>query len=195
MSVQRVSRPVSVAVEAVIPAKAQAKSPVFRGKISLFGAFAAVAAVAAFVLVAALPAKQANSTLKCYDSSGNGHPCLTLAASSPSQPTATSFQSQPPATSSQSQPPAISSQSQPTRRTAELASWTTAPLDQVGDHRGNWTASTPTLRHSVTGKRLAPSRCGRRLLPCFFSAVEKGVRHIALVAAAMGRTRPQRERL
>jgi hypothetical protein len=37
--------------------------------------------------------------------------------------------------------------------------------------------------------------CGRRLLPCFFSALRRGVTHIAFVAATVGQPRPAREHL
>lgn len=213
MSERCVSTTVSTAVKAVV---AKATNPVFRRKYFLFGTVGALAVVAALVSVAAFPTEEENSTLKCYDSAGQSHPCLAVVTSSQPQlaqsQTAASSVPQP-ATSPQSQrvalaqpqqapssPPQLvmSSQSPSTstrRPDGEFASWTRTALYQVPDHPENWAANTPTVRHGMTGKRLASSRCRRRLLSCFFVAVEKGMKHITKVAAAMGRTPPGRERL
>jgi hypothetical protein len=191
MSVRRVRRPVSVAAETVIPVGANATNSVPRGKILLSGAFAALLVVAALVVVVALPIisrtdvppAPANSTLKCYDSEGKYQPCLASASVSPSRFTG--------------------------RPTGELASWTTTALYQVAlyqgddhllnwvdDHPANWTTSAPPAQRSTTpGKHSASARCGRRLLPCFFSAVARGLTHMASVAGTVGQARPARARL
>jgi hypothetical protein len=190
MSMRRVRRPVSVAAETVIPVGANATNSVPRSKILLLRAFAALLVVAALVVVVAfpiisgtdVPPVPANSTLKCYDSEGKYQPCLS-ASISPSRFTG--------------------------RTVGELASWTTTALYQVAlyqgddhqlnwvdDHPANWTTSAPTAQRSTTsGKHSASARCGRRLLPCFFSAVARGLTHMASVAGTVGQARPARARL
>jgi len=194
-------RPVSSPAEAGIPAAANASHPVTRSKIVPVGVFAALFVVAAFAVVAALPInpeanvspEQANSTLKCYDSDGRNHPCLAHASAS---------------------------ESGSAHRTAgRLPSWTMTALYQVDEHPENWPASAhasaqanapagalasaqaggqasaPAAQRLAAGRHFASARCGRHLLPCFFSAVQRGLTHIASLAAAVGRTQPAREHL
>lgn len=177
MSMRRVRRPVWGAAKTVIGRVADATNPVRRSKILVLAAFAASLAIAALVVAAALPMisqadvapVQVNSTLKCYDREGKHQPCLALAGTS--------------------QPRSI-------RRTAaEPASWTITALYQADDHPGNWTTSAPTARRSTPARRRGLAGCGRRLIPCFFSAVERGFMHIASVAANAGQARPAREHL
>jgi hypothetical protein len=190
MSVRRVKHPVSVAAETVIPVGANATNSVPRRRFLFLGALAALLMVAALVVVAFpilsrtdVPPAPAISLLKCYDSEGKNQPCLAPANASPSRFTG--------------------------RTTGEPARWTTTalyqvalyqgddhPVNWVDDHPANWTTSAPTARHSaMSGKHSASARCGRRLLPCFFSAVARGVTHMASVAGAVGQARPARARL
>jgi hypothetical protein len=188
MSVRRVRRLVSVAAETVIPIGANATNSVPRRKILFVGAFAALLLVAALVVVVAFPITSRtdvppNGTLKCYDSEGKYQPCLA--------------------------PASLSSSRFIGRTTGELASWTTTALYQVAlyqgddhllnwvdDHPANWTTSAPAAPRSTTsGKHSASARCGRRLLPCFFSAVARGLTHMASVAGTVGPARPARARL
>jgi hypothetical protein len=187
MSVRRVRRPVSVAAETVIPVGANATNSVPRKRILFVGAFAALLVVAALVVVVAFPVMSRtdvppNSTLKCYDNEGKYQPCLAAASASPSRLTG--------------------------RTTAELASWTTTALYQVAlyqgdDHLVNWvddppansTTSAQAAQRGTSGKHSASARCGRHLLPCFFSAVARGLTHMASVAGTVGQARPARARL
>jgi hypothetical protein len=192
MSMRRVRRPVSVAAETVIPAVANATNPAPRRRILFLGAFAALLVAAAFVGVVAFPIvsrtdASPNSTLKCYDNEGKYQPCLA-AASAPPSPSASRLTG---------------------RTTAELASWTTTALYQAAlyqgdDHLVNWvddppvnsTTNIPTAQRSTTsGKHSASARCARHLLPCFFSAVRRGLTHMASVAGTVGQARSGRTRL
>jgi len=149
------------------------------GKILFLGAFASLLAVVAVPILfrADMQSAAANRTLNCYDSGGNYEPCVTRASASPSQ-----FNGR---TTGAHQP----------------ANWTTTALYQqtiwptnAVDQPVNWTTSAPPARRSSTpGKR--PATCGRHLIPCFFSALRRGVTHIASVAATVGQARPAREHL
>jgi hypothetical protein len=178
MRMWRVSPPVSVAPETVIRVAADATHSARDSKILLLGVFATLLVATALVAVAAfpmiirtdVPPVPAKSTLKCYDSAGKYQPCLA---------------------------PAVAAQSRSTgRTTGQLASWTTTALYQVDDHPANWTTSPPIARRSTTsGKHPATGRCGRHLIPCFFSAMARGLTHIASVAGTVGQARPAKERL
>jgi hypothetical protein len=50
-------------------------------------------------------------------------------------------------------------------------------------------------RSSKPEKRLALAACRRRLIPCVFSTLRRGLTHIASVAAMIGQARPAREHL
>ncbi len=181
----RARRPVSSPAETSVPAVVDAPNPAPRSKIARLGTFAALFVVAALAAVAALPINpqaDVHSTLQCYDSAGKNHPCLAHTNGSPSGAT---------------------------RQTAaHLPGWIVTALYQVDDHPGYWTASatsaatasaasapTVTAQRSMAGKHLAAARCGRHLIPCFFSAVGRGLTHIASLAAAVGRPQPAREHL
>jgi hypothetical protein len=187
MSVRRVRRPVSVAAETVIPVVANPTNPLPRRKILFLGAFAALIVVAALVGIVAFPIMSQtdaspNSTLKCYDNEGKYQPCLARASAPPSPSRLTG------------------------RTTTELASWTTTALYQAAlyqgdDHLVNWvddrpanlTTSAPAaLRNTTSGKHSASARCARHLLPCFFSAMKRGLTHMASVAGTVGQARSAR---
>jgi hypothetical protein len=180
MSSRRVSHLVSDAAETVTPFAANTPNSVPRRKILLLAALSALLVIAA---VPALfwvnrPAVAAHSTLKCYDSAGNHEPCLTQAGASQSRFNGRTTEAQQP------------------------ANWTTAALEQseswtasAADQPASLTTSAPAARNGHTPRRRPASAiCGRRLLPCFFSALRKEITHIAYVAAKVG-ARPAREHL
>jgi hypothetical protein len=159
-------------------------------KILLLGAIAPLLVIAAvpILLGTEMPAGETDSKLNCYDRVGNYEPCVTRATVSPSHVNGR--------TTAAHQP----------------ASWTTTALYQqavfpgtVVDHPADWTTSTvdqpasstisvpATRRSSTLGKR--QTICGRRLIPCLFSALRSGFTHIASVAATVGQARPAREHL
>lgn len=169
----------SGAAETAIPPAAPATHSVLQSKILPLGAFAALLMVAA-ILILFMPSGAGNSTLRCYDSAGNYEPCGTQASAPPAQAHS---------------------------RTAQLhrtPSWIVAAL-----YRPNWetpTWETPAVEqpvnsaasvpaaHRSTKKHPAPA-CGRRLMPCFFSAVRRGIIHLASAAGTIGQARPAREHL
>ena len=187
MSGRRVRRSILATAETVIPFIAKAINLGPRSKILLLGTFAASLLV---VLVPILfrsdaPPIAASSTLKCYDSAKNYEPCLTRASASTSR-----FNGQ---TTEAHQPPSWT-----TTALYQQATWaTTAPDQQASwtttapDQQASWTNSAPVAqRGTALRKHAASAICGRRLIPCFFSALRRGVTHIAAVV-----TRPARERL
>lgn len=121
-----------------------------------------------------MPLPTANSTLKCYDSAGRYESCATLAS----------------APLSEVSDPIGNDQPETVTTTASYRepSPTFAPANQLA----NWAASAPTaLPASAPEKRRAAVACGRRLIPCFFSVLRRGVTHVALVASRHG-ARPAR---
>jgi len=206
MSEPRLRRPVSAA----IPFAANATNWVPHSKTLLLATFAALLFLGAFAVLhvvvtapsrADMPPVLANRTLKCYDGTGKYEPCVTLLsrahiAPKPANSTLRCYDS-----AGQYEPcvtRATASQSRfsgPTTGADQLASWTITALYPV-DQPANWTASAPAAWRSGTSER-RPARavCRRRLVPCFFSALQKGLAHIASVAATVGETRPARERL
>jgi hypothetical protein len=158
-------------------------------KIAFLGLFAPLLVVIAVPILFRndMTSVAANSTLNCYDSIGNHEPCETPVGAPQSR-----FNGRP-------------------TELHQLASWTTAALYQqtvwpitAVDQPANWktsaidqsanlTASAPAARHSAPGKR--STMCGRRLIPCFFSALRRGFTQIASVAATVGQARPAKERL
>ena len=140
--------------------------------------------LAAFLVVVAVPLlfradtqlATANNTLKCYDSAGEYEPCGTHANASASRLNGRTIGAHP-------------SASWITTALYRPESWKTAAVEQPENSATN----APAARRSATSrKRLAPA-CGRRLLPCFFSALRRGVTHFASAAAAQAR--PIREHL
>jgi len=241
MSNQRASRPVSGSAEIAIRFAASATSAVWRSKILLLGALAALLVLAAVPILsqADVPSAAATGTLTCYDSvgmpiscradslpvaasgvlkcyssAGNYQPCLARADLSPSRTTAADQPEGGPASGQYQQTNAATTA--PDRQVSEpyhLASGATAappqrptPVTGAPDQQAsstptavvqpaNWTTTVPPVRLSnVLGKRRAAARCRRHSLTCFFSALRRGVTHLASVAATMGRP-PGREHL
>lgn len=179
MDDRQVRRPSSATAETSVPPAAPATHSVLQSKILPLGAFAALLTAAA-ILIVFIPSGPGNSTLKCYDRAGNYEPCETQASA----------------------PPARSDS-----RTAAVhraPSWIATALYNPSSEKPNWemagaeqpvnsAISAPTARR--TTKRHLASACGRRLMPCFFSAVRRGITHLASAAGAMGQARPAREHL
>lgn len=169
----------------VVAFAANATNSVPHGKILISGAFAGLLmGVAGPVLFRAdVPPAAANSTLKCYDSDENYQPCIVGASASPSRFSPSRFDGQ--ATEARRPP-----------------SWTVAALYQqenwaaiAVDQPANWPTDAPAPKHASTPpKRSASAACARRLLPCIFSSLRKGLTHLAS-AAANGARAPGREHL
>lgn len=183
MSGQQVRHFVSDTTKAIIPLAAKARNLILYGKILFLAAFALLLSGIALPILfrANLPSATVNSTLNCYDSDGNYEPCVARTGASPSQfnGRTTGTHQTPSWTTTALYQQAIWS----TTTVDQPASWTTSAVDQPE----NSTTSPPAARRSSTpGKRPA---CGRRLIPCFFSALRRGLTHIASVAAAVGQAR------
>jgi hypothetical protein len=176
---------VSETADAIIRFAAQATTRVRHSKTLLSGGIAALFVLAAIPLLLQpdQPSVAANSTLKCYDNAGNVEPCGTRAAA--------------PA-------PRIR------ERTAEahpLASWIgtalyrpqawqTAEVAQEPGQEANLQANpAPARRAAAPRKHLASPVCRRHLVPCFFSALRKGVTHLASLAASGAQARSGGQRL
>lgn len=186
MSGQSVRRAVSVAVETIMRFAANATDSVSRlvshshRKTLILAACAALLTVAAgpTLFRADKPSAAGNSTLKCYDGAGNYEPCLARASASPMRLNGRT----------------IGSQRTPTWLTTALyqePSWATPAADQPA----NSTASAATAGHSTRPRRRPAFACQRHLVPCFFSALRRGVTHLASVAATAAQARPAREHL
>jgi hypothetical protein len=165
----------------VIGFAAKAANSVRHRKIVLLGALAALLMAAAVPILsfADLPSGAANSTLKCYDTAGNYESCATRANASASQPDGRI--------------------AAPHR----LPGWITTALYQEAtsaagavEQPANGTTSAPAERRtSAPRKHIAAAACSRRVIPCFFSALRRGVTHIASAAANLSQPRPAREHL
>ncbi len=188
MSSERVRRAVCNTAATIVAFAVRATSSVLRSKGLLLGAFAALlSAVAASTLFRAdMPQVAANSTLKCYDRAGNYEPCVTRAHAPAPRFTARTIEVHQPAgwtTAALYQPSwAISAVGQAT-------SWSTTTSDQPA----NGTSAPAARRIAASGKHTTV--CGRRPIPCFFSALRRGFTHIVTVAASVGQGRPVREHL
>ncbi len=168
------------AAEAVIGCAAKAASS-FHSKILLAGAFAALLAVAAVPILSGndTPPIAANGTLRCYGSAGNYEPCATVARVLPLQSNSLTTVADPPA-------------SWTTTLLYQQARWSTAAADEPA----NWETTPPAAQRSIIpAKHTASPACRRKLIPCFFSALRKGLTHIASAAANLGQARPAREHL
>ncbi len=186
MSGRRERRPSSDTAESLMPLAADGTNSLPHSKILLLGAFAGLLMVVAVPILFGLPVA-AHSSLKCYDSAGNYKSCLV-------QPSASRLNGR---TSEADQPPswtatALYHQESWQRALDQPASWRTSALEQPASSTISAPAERPT---STSEKRPALARCGRRLIPCFFSALGRGLTHIASVAANVGRARPAREHL
>jgi len=144
----------------------------------LFGALVALLVVGAVPLLfrADTQTAAANSTLKCYDSAGEYEPCETRAGASASRLNSRTIG-------------AHLSAGWITTALYRPESWKTAAVDQPQNSAPN----APGARRSGASRKHLASACGRRLLPCFFSALRRGVTHFASAAAAQAR--PVREHL
>ena len=185
MSALRVRRPTSAtataAVATVIRFAAAAAHSVCHRKILVPAAFAAMLATAGLPLLfhADRPSVAANSTLKCYDSAGNNEPCVARASASAAASSGRTTQ-------------AYRSPSWITTALYQESSWA-APAPAV-EQPANGTASAPAARRSTRLRRPAFA-CRGHVIPCFFSALRKGVTHLASVAANAAQARPAREHL
>jgi hypothetical protein len=175
MSGRQVRRPVSDTAKPIVPLAANATNSVPHSKILFLGAFAPLVVVVAVPIL--FRVDMPSVAVNCYDSAGNYEPCVTRASASPSQFNGRTTEAHQPT-------------SWTTTALYQQAIWPTPIVDQLS----NWTTSAPAARRSSTrGKR--PATCGRRLMPCFFSALRRGLTHIASVAATVGQARPAREHL
>ena len=169
------------AAKTAIGFTAEAASFRLHRKFLLLGAFVALLAVAASPLLSRknMPVVAANGTLKCYGSAGNYEPCVTPLNASRWRlnggPT-----------------PADQPASWTTTTLYQQARWATAAADEPA----NWETSPPASQRSNTpAKHSASVACRRKLIPCFFSALRRGLTHIASAAANLGQARPGREHL
>jgi hypothetical protein len=188
MGGRRVSRPVSDAAKTLIPLAGGATSYPHL-KIPSLGAFATLLVVVAAPILfrANMPSVAANSTLKCYDSAGNYEPCTTRDSASRSQfngRTTGAYQSPSWTTTALYQQTIW-----PTTARDKSAIWPATAVDEPAD----WTTSAAAQRSGTTRKRPAMVTCRQRLVPCFFSALRRGLTQIASVA--VGQVRHARERL
>jgi len=156
----------------------------------------------------------ANTTLKCYSRTGNYQPCVTqarvwrlrpiVARQSAGWTTSAPYQEANPATAAPAQQ-ASGPYQQASGATAapdQQARPVTAALEQQASATASpvvlpayWTPAALAARRTIVpAKRRVVARCRRHSLTCFFSALRRGVTHIASVAATMGRP-PGREHL
>lgn len=177
MSGRQIRRPVSDTAETVPPFVAETNS-VLRRKI-LLGAFTALFVVVAVPILfrGDMQLATTDGALKCYDSAGKIEPCVTRASAAPSRFNGRATRVHQPATWM-------------TTALYRPESWETSAVDQPV----NSAASAPAARRGIPRKRLV-SACGRHVVPCFFSALRRGVTHFASAAATAAQARPTRERL
>lgn len=212
MSSQRVGHPASDSTDTVTPFAADAANSVLHSKIVLFGALAALFVVVAVAISCrpTIPSVTADSTLKCYDRAGMPISCR---ADMPSVAAANStLKCYDGAGNYESCVTRAGAPGLRTTRANQPASWTTtapyqqatttAPYQQTSSatiavvQPANWTTSAPAARRgSPPARRRASAICGRHLIPCFFSALRRGVTHMASVAAIAAGARPAREHL
>jgi hypothetical protein len=180
MTGQQVRRVLSNAAETVIRFAVKAINAVRHGKALLLAAFAALLLVAAVPLSFRIGTRPvaASSTLKCYDSAGNYEPCLAQAGASAPPSAGRTTEAHQPA-------------SWTTIALHRQESWVTSALAQPA----SWTMSPPPVarRSAPSARRPESAVCGHRFIPCFFSALRRGVTHIAYAAASAARARPARE--
>jgi hypothetical protein len=180
MTSKRVRRLISNAAETVIRFAVQAINSVRLSKILLLAALVALLLVAAVPLLFRVGAQPvaASSTLKCYDNAGNAEPCLAQAKASAPRSAGRTTEAHQPA-------------SWATIALYRQESWVTSALAQPA----SWTVSEPPVarRSTTSARRPASSVCRHRFIACFFSALRRGVTHMASVAATVGRARPATE--
>jgi hypothetical protein len=191
MSSGRMRRLVSDAVGTVIARAANAANSVRYRKALLWGAFAGLAAVAAVPIFirADMPSVGANATLRCYDRAGNYQPCPARASASLLRfdgPPAGTYQPASWATAALHQ-----RENSPTIAVA-LSQRESAPPIAV-EQPASAKTNAPAAKRSITPRRhTASATCGRHLIPCVFSALRRGVTHLASIAATEAGTRPAR---
>lgn len=171
-------RPISDTAEILVPLAANATNWIPQSKILLLGTLSAFLMVVAIPILFGSPFA-ANSPLKCYDSAKNYEPCsMRATASAPPSDGGTIEPHRPP--------------SWTTSALYQQEVWVTSAVEQPA----SWTTSAPVARRTNTPEKgRASATCGRRLIPCFFSALGRRLTHIASAAANLGRARPARERL
>lgn len=190
MNCCRVRRPISAMAEIVIPFAANATNSVPHRKILYFGALLAallVGAAAPMLFQVDIPVA-AGSTLKCYDSGGHYEPCLVQASVPPPRSNGQMTAAHQPASWT------ITALYQP-ESWAALYQPESSAATEPEQPAGSTTSASAAQRIGTRGKHQASATCRQRLLPCFFSSLEKGLTHIALAAAAAARTRPAKEHL
>jgi hypothetical protein len=166
-------------------------------KVLLSGAFTVLAVVAAVpILISAdMPSVGANNTLKCYDRAGDYQPCPARANASLSRsdgPTTASYRpaswaasalylQESQATVAADQPAIAKTQATAVAEQPAVAkTQATAAAEQPPIAKTN----APAARRIIAlRRRTAAAMCGRHLLPCVFSALRRGVTHLASVAA------------
>lgn len=180
MNAQRVRHAVSTAAGTIIRLAAKAANSVSHRKTLIVAGCAALLAVAAVPTLfrAGRPSAAATSTLKCYDGTGNYEPCLARASAAPTRSSSR--------TNGDHRPP-----SWITAALYQEPNWATPAVDQPA----NSTASAATAGHNTRLRRRPAFACRRRVIPCFFSALRRGVTHLASVAATAAQARPAREHL
>jgi hypothetical protein len=180
MGARRVRRRVCDMAAVVIGFAATAAQSVRHRKIVLLGALAALLMVAAVPILsfANLPKGAATSTLKCYDTVGNYESCATRTSATTSQPDGR------------------------TNVPHRLPGWITTALYQEAtpapgavEQPANEATSAPAARRASAPRKHIASACSRRVIPCFFSALRRGVTHIASAAANLSQARSAREHL
>ncbi len=178
MSGRRVGRLVSDTAETVIAFAADAAKSVQYTKVLLWGGLATLLVVAAapILIQADMPSVGINNTLKCYDRAGNSQPCPARAGASPLR-----FDGLKAGTY------------QPASWAATAVHLRESPTTIAADQPANGKTNAPAARRSTAPqKRTASAICGRRLLPCVFSALRREVTHLASVAAIEAGTLPAR---
>jgi hypothetical protein len=187
----RVRRLVSDAAGTAIAFTANAAKSVQYGKVLLLAALTALVVVVAVPIFirADMPSMGANDTLKCYDRAGNYQPCPARASASLSRsngPPAGTYQPASWATVALYQ-----RESSPT--IAVALSERESPPPIAAEQPASAKANAPATKRSITlRRRTASANCGRHLIPCVFSALRRGVTHLASVAATEAGTRPSR---
>lgn len=188
MSGRRVS-PFSETAEIACRLAAKATNSIANNKILLLGAFAPLVVTVAMFVRADVPSLAAKGTLNCYDSAGNHEPCAMLATASSSQLEGRTIGSD--QTASWTKTVLYQQAILPTSLYQQVI-WPTTAAEQPA----TVAASAPTARSSSTpGRRSASTVCGRRLIPCFFSALRRGFTRLASAAATVGQPRAAREHL
>jgi hypothetical protein len=160
------------------------------GKILFLAAFASLLVAVAVPLLfrADMQSVAANRTLNCYDGAGNYEPCVTRTSASPSQFNGGITGAHQPASWTIT---ALYQQAiWPTNASVQPANWTSSAVNQPENRTTN---APPARRSSTPGKR--PAICGRRLMPCLFSALRRGLTHVASIAATVGQARSARVHL